>query len=570
MKKFVSVLTALTVSATAMGGTFALGAGAATNTEVETTIIEFVTKDANGNNTFNVEVSADALATDTYTIPVTMYVPQSSGVNSISTKLSINGGKTIGQYEEHLFGNYGITMTNAAYADPYCFDTNWLEDYGVPGAPWMGTALVTASRFNILWSFDKGISNNYNADSYSAYVATGESQIFTWTEDEKWARDHAFVTFDIVLPVGLEAGTYVLDVYRDVYVNANSVGTDKLVYGQSLVLGVPDANGDSERTYETRPLTITVIDDTPSDTTTTTTTTASISSDTTTTTTTDGDSGTGVDPDLMTFAFIPQDMDYAWDADQGMYVCTVAPNTDFVLGLSVWNDPGTAAGQLRYDFSTLTFVSRKMGTAYRTGVEWNPETYDYVWCTSNGLNLIAEDGSVMSYFTLNAAEAGEYICGMMDDPTTNIIRDQEGVDVMPNTPFVFRDTKVIVADTGVTTTTSTESTTTTTSTESTTTTTSTESTTTTTSTESTTTTTTTESTTPAAGEIYWGDVNVDQKVSIADVVRLNKYLAGNADITDQGKLNADCAYDGTLDSKDATAIKEYLALLIAYTDLGNQ
>ena len=95
-------------------------------------------------------------------------------------------------------------------------------------------------------------------------------------------------------------------------------------------------------------------------------------------------------------------------------------------------------------------------------------------------------------------------------------------------------------------------------------------TTTTTSTNTTTTTTTTESTTPAAGEIYWGDVNVDQKVSIADVVRLNKYLAGNADITDQGKLNADCAYDGTLDSKDATAIKEYLALLIAYTDLGNQ
>ncbi len=76
----------------------------------------------------------------------------------------------------------------------------------------------------------------------------------------------------------------------------------------------------------------------------------------------------------------------------------------------------------------------------------------------------------------------------------------------------------------------------------------------------------------AASEVNWGDVDCNEKVDIADVILLNRFNSEDttANITAQGILNADCAYDGKTDANDATAILQYLAGLIPHSQLGNQ
>ncbi len=55
-----------------------------------------------------------------------------------------------------------------------------------------------------------------------------------------------------------------------------------------------------------------------------------------------------------------------------------------------------------------------------------------------------------------------------------------------------------------------------------------------------------------------GDVNLDGKVSVVDVVNINKYNAKIIDFTDAQKQNANCCYDGVIDSRDGTALMMFL------------
>lgn len=61
-----------------------------------------------------------------------------------------------------------------------------------------------------------------------------------------------------------------------------------------------------------------------------------------------------------------------------------------------------------------------------------------------------------------------------------------------------------------------------------------------------------------------GDVNLDGEITIADVVRLNKYLLDSEGhpITEKGKLAADADEDGMLTASDSTLIQQYLAGLV--------
>ena len=54
--------------------------------------------------------------------------------------------------------------------------------------------------------------------------------------------------------------------------------------------------------------------------------------------------------------------------------------------------------------------------------------------------------------------------------------------------------------------------------------------------------------------VKYGDVNVDGKISVADVVLLNKYLVKTATLSDEGKNNADAYLNGLLDANDALTI----------------
>jgi hypothetical protein len=68
----------------------------------------------------------------------------------------------------------------------------------------------------------------------------------------------------------------------------------------------------------------------------------------------------------------------------------------------------------------------------------------------------------------------------------------------------------------------------------------------------------------------WGDVNVDGKVNVADVIALNKYLMDpvNSAPTKQGIINANCAYDDVIDMSDSSLLANYVAMMITIDELG--
>ncbi len=63
-------------------------------------------------------------------------------------------------------------------------------------------------------------------------------------------------------------------------------------------------------------------------------------------------------------------------------------------------------------------------------------------------------------------------------------------------------------------------------------------------------------------EAYYGDVNLDGGISMVDLVYLNKANAKIVALNDQQKLNADCAFNGSIDSSDASVLLKYLLATI--------
>ena len=60
----------------------------------------------------------------------------------------------------------------------------------------------------------------------------------------------------------------------------------------------------------------------------------------------------------------------------------------------------------------------------------------------------------------------------------------------------------------------------------------------------------------------YGDVNEDEAVDILDVILLNKYLLGNADLSPAQKLNADVDNNDALDATDSLNILKYVVEMI--------
>lgn len=70
---------------------------------------------------------------------------------------------------------------------------------------------------------------------------------------------------------------------------------------------------------------------------------------------------------------------------------------------------------------------------------------------------------------------------------------------------------------------------------------------------------------PAAN--MYGDVNVDTKVNVADVILLNKYIVGSDTVTDQGLANAACYDDSKIDINDSAQIMNVVVMTLAQEDL---
>lgn len=60
----------------------------------------------------------------------------------------------------------------------------------------------------------------------------------------------------------------------------------------------------------------------------------------------------------------------------------------------------------------------------------------------------------------------------------------------------------------------------------------------------------------------FGDVNLDNTVSMSDLVYLNKYNAKIITLNDQQLMNADCVYDSSIGGGDAGALLKFLVLAI--------
>lgn len=63
---------------------------------------------------------------------------------------------------------------------------------------------------------------------------------------------------------------------------------------------------------------------------------------------------------------------------------------------------------------------------------------------------------------------------------------------------------------------------------------------------------------PTNPNAKYGDVNVDGKITVADAVLFNKYLVETATLSDEGIVNADAYFSGSLDANDALSILKFV------------
>ena len=71
--------------------------------------------------------------------------------------------------------------------------------------------------------------------------------------------------------------------------------------------------------------------------------------------------------------------------------------------------------------------------------------------------------------------------------------------------------------------------------------------------------------------LYWGDVNLDEYVDLADVVVLSQYLLSSSTFPLKNSTaweNADCKYDGEINTPDLSKLIEYNMGTISIDDLG--
>ena len=73
-------------------------------------------------------------------------------------------------------------------------------------------------------------------------------------------------------------------------------------------------------------------------------------------------------------------------------------------------------------------------------------------------------------------------------------------------------------------------------------------------------------------KVLYGDVNLDKDVSISDVVKLNLYLLNPVanKINATARENAQCLYDGKVDTNDSAVLMNYCGMVITIDKLGPQ
>ena len=194
MKKFISALSAVVLAATAMGGSMAFTTDAATNGSVSETIVSI-----RSNGVHEVEAQPGQK------VPVSVYIPQSSGFNAVQLKFAIgkdgNLDETIGQGDivdrkknviknyKYAFGNYGIKFINKGgniegeqvdFVYPNCLESGAAQNNGKGDTMLAGDlkyttslAMVNEDTWSVLYQAETEIKAGKNVDSYGAWEAAG-------------------------------------------------------------------------------------------------------------------------------------------------------------------------------------------------------------------------------------------------------------------------------------------------------------------------------------------------------------------------------------------------------------
>ncbi|MBP0966277.1 MAG: hypothetical protein J5722_01470, partial [Oscillospiraceae bacterium] len=483
MKKFISALSSFAIAATAMGSCMVFPTAVAA--DVDETIVALR---SSGEST----IKADAGTT----IPVEVYIPQSSGFNRFQLKFAIGkdgnlddtkgqgtvvdrNGKEIPNYKD-AFGFYGIKMvakgdkigskqTNFTY--PNCLESGYATEYSSDAGNLPSIAMFNTDdgAWSVLYQADTEIKKSMDVDSYGAWVDKGgiidedfDYESYTpatkWSENDSWAYQYTFTKFELQLPATLADGTYVLDLYKDEYINCHPgslfrddnsvVPDDEREVGQTNFKGV---GGDQK--WSCKPLTIMVGSGTQATTeppvvTTeapvTTTVAPVITTEPPVVTTVDGTDTVPVPAttapvdttpavtvtqppaNAIIYNLVPHSGEYTDAQTNGLVnnVYNAQPGEDLQIDWTIKNDQGTAGLQMSFDFTQVEYISGKRGGAYRIAPTYsdfnntaNMQKGEVIYTWAQSDENFAEDGKIIYSFKVKVPESGgTYIVGLNANP----------------------------------------------------------------------------------------------------------------------------------------------------------
>lgn len=491
MKKFISALSSFVIAATAMGGSMVMPINAA---NVEETIVAIR---SNGKSEIQVDAGAK--------IPVEIYIPQSSGFNSTLLKFGIGKdgnlddtkgkgsvfdrlGNEIKNYKD-AFGNYGITMTakgdkignkQTDFSYPNCLESGKTTDFYMDAGdiPDTGIAMFNPEAWSILYQAKPEIEAGVNVDAYGAWVAAGGVldedfdysnyvPVSEWTKDESWAYEYTFTKLELQLPEDMPDGTYVFDVYKDVFINCHpgslftdsnepvpddersdaksnfkGIGGEQNFSTEKLTIrvgnpteattAVPPTTTEAPATTTAAPATTVAPITTDAPITTVAPTTTAVVPETAPDTTpapviTEAEpTATQAPANAIIYNLIPHNKEYIDAESNGLNYnkYTAEPGEAIQVDWTIKHDQGTAGLQMSFDFSQVEYISGKRGGAYRITPTYsdfnNTDNMQkgeviYTWAQSD--ENFADDGKIVYSFNIKAPESGgTYFIGLNENP----------------------------------------------------------------------------------------------------------------------------------------------------------
>lgn len=341
-KKLMSAVLAFSMTASAVLGSAAFTASA------ESTL----TFDIRSGGKNEITISAEDIAAGDYTVPFDIYIPENPGINGASLKLQINDGEVA---EDGSFGNYGLYLTDAEFANPYCFDS---ASAGDPSASL--SSLFSGKNMNLNWLYSDDITKL--ADAAAAEDTTA------WDSTAEWAYTAAFAQANLVVPQGTPAGTYTLDIRTEEYINALSKDSAKPQYSKSMCTSAGGAVS-----FTSVPLTVTVEEAAPE---------------------------------------TPWVKDYAIDTDEHYMIIgnvCAKPGDSVDVPVYVYNDPGTSGMQVffGYDNKSLKLTGLPApdeNYAYRLDPTTNPQAFPASLVFAQGPVEVAPNGSILTYLRFTVPE----------------------------------------------------------------------------------------------------------------------------------------------------------------------